>query len=86
MDLRADILTDVRPFIFAGGRGVGVDCFFRSVGGAFEVEFVAVGIGEDGDPHIVADEGRARGEAAGAGFVEDGEGVFALEADGDAFP
>ncbi len=38
---------------------------FGDVGGAFEVEFVAVGIGEDGDPHGVADKGVARLETAG---------------------
>src|ERR1700728_544333 len=80
-DLRADILTDVRFFIF--GR---IDCLLGNIGGAFEVEFVAIRIGEDGDPHVVADEGAARLEIAGESIAIDGESVFALEADGDAFP
>src|ERR1700727_758126 len=80
-DLRADILTDVRSFIF-----VRIDCLLGNIGGAFEVEFVSIRIGEDGNPHVVADEGAARLEIAGESLAIDGESVFALEADGDAFP
>ena len=41
------------------------DGLFGGVGWAFEVEFVAVGVVQDGDPHGVADEGALGLEAAG---------------------
>src|ERR1700733_5758511 len=73
--------------LFLGGvlHSIHVDGFFWDVCGAFEVEFVAVGVGEDRDPHVVADEGALGLETMGDCIVVDGEGVFALEADGDAF-
>ena len=46
---------------------------------------MAVGVGEGGDPEAVADEGGFGCETAGTGLVIDGEGVVALEADGDPF-
>ena len=67
------------------GHWVRVEGFFGGVGGAFEVEFVSVGVREDGDPHAIADEGALGFEAIVDGVVIDGDRVFALEADGDAF-
>jgi hypothetical protein len=49
-------------------REFGVEGFFGDVGGAFEVELVAVGVGDDGGPHGIADEGFARFEAPGRVF------------------
>jgi hypothetical protein len=72
--------------LFLGGlfwECLGVGCFFGDLGGTFEVEFVAVGIGERGDPEGITDEGFAESEVVDEGVVVDG--VLALEADGQAF-
>jgi hypothetical protein len=68
----------------SGCCGFGVGGFFRGVGGAFEVQFVTIQVTYRGHPHGVANEGCARGEAAGDELSVEGESVAALEADGDA--
>ena len=59
--------------------------FFGDIRGGFEVEAVAVGVGEGDVPHVVADEGFAGFDAAGFEFVVESERVLALEPDGGAF-
>jgi hypothetical protein len=59
--------------------------FFGDCGGGFEVEVVAVGVDDQGIPHVVAYEGFSGTEIAGAKFVVDRDSVVALEAKGDAF-
>ncbi len=63
---------------------VGEFGFFGDGGGAFEVEVVAVGVGEFGVPHGVAYERFVGFDAAGFEFVVEGDGIFALEPDGAA--
>jgi len=69
-------------FVFSGE--VGEFGFFGDVGGAFEVEMVAVGVEDVGVPEAVADEGFLRIEAAGLEFTIKRDGVVALEPDGRA--
>ena len=47
--------------------------FFGDIRGGFEVEAVAVGVGEGDVPHVVADEGFAGFDAAGFEFVVESE-------------
>ena len=87
MFLRGDFFA-VFLDLFLGGlfsKCLGVDGLFGDVGWAFEFDLVAVGIGERGDPKGVADERAAGCEVVCDGFVVDGDGVFALEADRHAF-
>jgi len=58
---------------------VGKFGLFADGGGAFKVKAVAVGVGERGVPHGVADEGFGDCDAAGFEFVIEGDGIFALE-------
>ena len=46
------------------------------------MEGVAIGVGDGGVPHVVADEGFSGLEAAGTKFVVEGDGIPALEPDG----
>jgi hypothetical protein len=46
------------------------------------VEVVAVGVDDQAIPHRIADERFLRSQAAGLEFVVEGEGIFALEAEG----
>jgi len=64
------------------GGQFGEPGFFGDVGGRFEMEGVAIGVGDGGVPHVVADEGFSRLEAAGTEFVVEGDRVAALEPDG----
>ncbi len=66
------------------GLEVGEFGFFGDIGEGFEVEMVAVGVGEGYVPHVVANEGFFGVEVARTKLVVEGEGVVALEPDGDA--
>lgn len=63
---------------------VGEFGFFRDCGGGLEVEAVAVGVDDQGIPHVVAYEGFLGIEVTGAKFVVERDGVLALEAKGDS--
>lgn len=52
---------------------------FGNVGGTPEVEMVAVGVGESGVPHGVADEGFGGFEAPRFEFMVKRNGIFALK-------
>jgi hypothetical protein len=56
---------------------------FRNIGRALEVEVVAVGIGYGGVPKAIAYERLAGGESTREEFAVEGDGVSALEKDGD---